>query len=219
MMDELKYTRKQLLKSLLDRSSKLARPPVSNFHVGAAGITPAGDVYVGVNLEFLRMPLNNCVHAEQFLIANLHHHREPELETIAVNAAPCGHCRQFFSELECADTVEFVFGNEPNDSYKLHELLPMRFKPQDLLGQNPPPLLLAPQKLPLEYSQSATRALEQRADEAVFQSAAKLALQEARESFAPYSKCPAGVALIAGSGDVYGGAYLESAAYNPSMQV
>jgi hypothetical protein len=42
------------------------------------------------------------VHAEQFLVANMMQHGEQRLETLAISAAPCGHCRQFFSELCCA---------------------------------------------------------------------------------------------------------------------
>ena len=37
------------------------------------------------------------------------------------------------------------------------------------------------------------------------------------QAYAPYSQCPAGVALITDSGDVYSGGYIESAAYNPSL--
>jgi cytidine deaminase len=193
-------------------------------------MTPEGDIYVGVNLEFLRVPLNNSVHAEQFLVANLRLHRETELEFVAVNAAPCGHCRQFYSELWCADRVKFLFPSRPANSmlahgkaqelrsYSLAELLPMRFKPQDLLGSNPPPLMLQPQRHKLIWTQEARAELAGRADSEIFQVAASLALAEACESYAPYSKCPAGVALITQEGDVHGGGYLESAAYNPSMQ-
>lgn len=42
------------------------------------------------------------MHAEQFLLANLLLHKEQELKILAISAAPCGHCRQFFSELSCA---------------------------------------------------------------------------------------------------------------------
>lgn len=211
---------RDLLKTLLAPASTLARPPISQFHVGAVGMTPSGDIYMGVNLEFVHMPLNNSVHAEQFLIANLRHHKETEISVVAVNAAPCGHCRQFFSELQCADSVEFMFGDNANGSYKLQQLLPMRFKPQDLLGADPPPLLLSPQNLPLEYSPAATGTIAQRSGESrLFSEAAQLALQEAQESYCPYSNCPAGVALITEDGEVYGGGYMESCAYNPSMQV
>lgn len=218
LMEKLGCSRKELLKSMLKPSSALARAPISSFHVGAVGMTPAGDVYVGVNLEFLRMPLNNSVHAEQFLIANLRHHCEPVVDMIAVNAAPCGHCRQFLSELQCSDTVQFVFGDQAQDTFSLAHLLPMRFRPEDLLGDDPPPLLLSPQNNSLEMSPAAEAVLCSRSSEGILHKAASVALQEARQSYAPYSLCPAGVSLITEDGTVHGGAYLESAAYNPSMQ-
>lgn len=68
----------------------------------AVGLGISGRLYVGVNLEFARLPVNNSVHAEQFLVANAVHHGERELVKIAVSEAPCGHCRQFYSELCCA---------------------------------------------------------------------------------------------------------------------
>lgn len=42
------------------------------------------------------------VHGEQFLMANLVLHGERSLQALAISAAPCGHCRQFYSELACA---------------------------------------------------------------------------------------------------------------------
>eukprot|EP00892_Ulva_mutabilis_P006359 jgi/Ulvmu1/4095/UM019_0074.1 len=218
LMHKLGCSRKELLKSMLQSSSTLARAPISLFHVGAVGMTPAGDVYVGVNLEFLRMPLNNSVHAEQCLIANLRHHGETVVDIIAVNAAPCGHCRQFLSELQCSDTVQFVFGDEAEDTFSLAQLLPMRFRPQDLLGDDPPPLLLSPQNNSVGLSPAAEAALSDRGSDDLFQRAAGVALQEAQQSYAPYSLCPAGVAMVTEDGSVHGGAYLESVAYNPSMQ-
>lgn len=71
-------------------------------HNSAIGLASSGCIYVGVNLEFPGMPLSQSVHAEQFLMANLLLHGEARLDTLAVSAAPCGHCRQFYSELACA---------------------------------------------------------------------------------------------------------------------
>jgi cytidine deaminase len=68
----------------------------------AVGLAGSGAVYVGVNLEFPGMPLNASVHAEQCLVANLLLHGEASLRALAVSAAPCGHCRQFYSELQDA---------------------------------------------------------------------------------------------------------------------
>ena len=68
----------------------------------AVGLGASGRLYVGVNLEFARLPVNNSVHAEQFLVVNALHHEEQAITKMAVSAAPCGHCRQFYSELCCA---------------------------------------------------------------------------------------------------------------------
>ncbi|KAG9144084.1 hypothetical protein Leryth_013731 [Lithospermum erythrorhizon] len=43
------------------------------------------------------------------------------------------------------------------------------------------------------------------------------ALKAANKSYAPYSGCPSGVALMDCDGIVYRGSYAESAAYNPSL--
>lgn len=68
----------------------------------AVGLGASGALYVGVNLEFARLPLYNSVHAEQFLLVNALHHGERAIQRLAISAAPCGHCRQFYSELACA---------------------------------------------------------------------------------------------------------------------
>jgi cytidine deaminase len=49
------------------------------------------------------------VHAEQFLMANLVLHNEDSLIALAISAAPCGHCRQFYSELACAVSAPQLF--------------------------------------------------------------------------------------------------------------
>ncbi|KAE8700326.1 Cytidine deaminase 1 [Hibiscus syriacus] len=83
----------QLLRSLVKTTQILARPPISKFHVGAVGMGSSGRIFFGVNLEFPGLPLNQSVHAEQFLITNLSLNAEQCLKYLAVSAAPCGHCR------------------------------------------------------------------------------------------------------------------------------
>jgi len=43
------------------------------------------------------------------------------------------------------------------------------------------------------------------------------AVNAARDSYVPYSGCPAGLALVTHSGRVYSGGVIESCAYNPSL--
>jgi homodimeric cytidine deaminase len=99
-----------LLLALLPAAALLARPPISRYHVGAAGLAASGAIYLGGNMELPRCPLNQSVHAEQFVVCNLAAHAETRLLTLAISAAPCGHCRQFYCELHRADAVRFVFG-------------------------------------------------------------------------------------------------------------
>ena len=113
----------------------------------AVGVGTSGAVYVGVNLEFRGAPLNNSVHAEQFLVVNCIHHGEEvsvsegedpallrdcpsfwdinhplfthplsmhqALDMLAVSAAPCGHCRQFYAELVQAVRRQYSCGVGP----------------------------------------------------------------------------------------------------------
>ena len=214
------------LRTLVTPASALARPPISNFQVAAAGATPSGDIYIGVNLEFPGVPLNQSVHAGQFLVANLRHHGESVLQYIAVNAAPCGHCRQFFTELACADDMHFLLphvgphGDESvvHQQISLEDLLPQRFGPKSLLGHAHPPLMLQPQGWRLRLTESSTKAAETHAGGARFGIAVRELLSCAQESYAPYTRCPSAVALISKSGHVFCGSYLESAAYNPGLQ-
>jgi cytidine deaminase len=215
----------ELLTLLISPASKLARPPISSFHVGAVGLGASGALYVGVNLEFARLPLYNSVHAEQFLLVNALHHGERAIQKLAISAAPCGHCRQFYSELACADSVKFSF---QGGTYLLDELLPHRFKPTDLLADPSTPLLLQSQNNRIKFSDSALSTIDSnslihppngdlgRKDE-VFRDACSAAFTEARSSYSPYSRCPAGVAIITWDNCVYSGGYIESAAYNPSI--
>ena len=112
------------------------------------------------------------------------------------------------------ETVRFTFGG---GTYSLGQLLPMRFKPADLLPAPAPPLLLQPQNNAIQLTGAARAALRERGGDAAFARAAAEALAEATGSYAPYSRCPAGAAIVTGEGHVYSGGYIESAAYNPSL--
>eukprot|EP00879_Flechtneria_rotunda_P021481 GHRR01022638.1.p1 GENE.GHRR01022638.1~~GHRR01022638.1.p1 ORF type:complete len:295 (+),score=84.05 GHRR01022638.1:578-1462(+) len=209
-----------LLLQILDEASHASRPCISQYRVGAVGLGGSGAVYIGANLEFPNNPLNQSVHAEQFLMANLVLHQERELHSIAISAAPCGHCRQFYSELTRADTVRFVFGYRGHTApevFGLDQLLPARFGPLDLLEDPSTPLLLQQQNHALAWSSTAQHTLQQRSQDAEFQQAAEAALAAAQTSYSPYTHCPAAVAIITKQGKVASGGYIESAAYNPGL--
>uniref|UniRef100_A0A5B6YPZ9 cytidine deaminase n=1 Tax=Davidia involucrata TaxID=16924 RepID=A0A5B6YPZ9_DAVIN len=219
----------QLLPSLVKPAQKLARPPISKYHVGAVGLGSDGRIFLGVNLEFPGLPLHHSVHAEQFLITNLAVHGEPRLRYIAVSAAPCGHCRQFFQELRNASDIQILITSSENESEEstkfkpLSSILPNPFGPYDLLDEETP-LLLEPHENGLSLLSKTIDSncgnLCNGVCELYSKNESKLkiaALEAANHSHAPYSGCPSGVALMDCEGNIYRGFYMESAAYNPSL--
>jgi cytidine deaminase len=92
---------------------------LQNFFVGAAGLGLNGAIYLGANLELPGHGLNSSVHAEQSMITNAAANRESGgLASIAVTAAPCGHCRQFMMEMRNAAELEItVLGQDASDCW------------------------------------------------------------------------------------------------------
>ncbi|KXZ49237.1 hypothetical protein GPECTOR_22g829 [Gonium pectorale] len=215
LLVERGHTLEEFLFSLITPASRLARTPISGFYVGAVALGGSGNVYVGVNIEFPHTPLNNSIHAEQCLLVNCLHNGETSMRALAVSAAPCGHCRQFYSEIKDADSLEYIFGADAKPKY-LTDLLPERFGPADLQDE-PFPLLLEPQHNAVAWSGPAEVEVAARQGDEAFQRAAAEALAEARQCYAPYTRCHSGAAIISSSGQVFSGGYIESAAYNPSM--
>lgn len=114
------------------------------------------------------------------------------------------------------ETVKFAF---QGGAYTLGQLLPMRFKPADLLPDPYTPLLLDPQHNRIQLTPEAKAIADtiEASQDSALASAAAAALDEARKSYSPYSRCPAGAAIVTDAGTVHSGGYIESAAYNPSM--
>ncbi|KAF5935111.1 hypothetical protein HYC85_026240 [Camellia sinensis] len=221
----------QLLPTLVKSAQTLARPPISNYHVGAVGLGSDGRIFVGVNLEFPGLPLHHSVHAEQFLVTNLVVHGSPRLLALAVSAAPCGHCRQFLQELRHASDLQiFITSDEqgqhkPSNFKPLSSFLSNPFGPFDLLD-NQTPLILEPHDNGLSISNPKNSNCSNLCNgnrESCTQNGFQLgeleveALRAANNSHAPYSGCPSGVALMDCKGKIYRGSYMESAAYNPSV--
>ena len=61
------------------------------------------------------------VHAEQFLLSNAAGYGESALVRLAVSAAPCGHCRQLYSELACAVGLSHI-GMKGTTTLQIHAL-------------------------------------------------------------------------------------------------
>lgn len=191
---------KQVMMALLPLASSYSRAPISNFHVGALALGASGDIYFGANLEIPHQWLGAAVHAEQSAIANAYMHAEDAVTAIAVNYAPCGHCRQFLNELSLTRDMDvLVSGEAPT---KLSVLLPHSFGPKDLDAKRG--------ALPAKRDDSLKLT-------AVSDALAAAALDAARSSYAPHSQSPSGVAFKTRNDRTFKGSYIENAAYNPSL--
>ena len=187
------------IRALLPKAAKLARPPISNYYVGAVCRgTTSGTLYLGANVEFAGEALSFTVHAEQSAVTNAWINGEAGIDLLAVTAAPCGYCRQFLNELSTAGTMQVSIGDE--DTHPLSYFLPQSFGPSDLGVAGG---LMSPSDNKLSIADR--------------DDLAEAALRAANMSYAPYSKSFAGVAIRAKDGRTFIGPYAENAAFNPSM--
>ncbi|UZD91580.1 cytidine deaminase [Cognatishimia activa] len=114
-----------------------AYAPYSNFKVGAALTTEAGETYVGCNVENVAYPEGTC--AEAGAIAAMIASGESRLTEVYVVAdaplpvSPCGGCRQKLIEFGAGDvvvTMATVDGVE--QKMTLSELMPGAFTEEHL---------------------------------------------------------------------------------------
>jgi cytidine deaminase len=117
-------------------AKKIALPPYSNFHVGAALLTEDGKVYLGGNIETSSYSLTIC--AERVAVFKAISEGERKFKAIALASdspdfcAPCGSCRQVLSDL-CGN-IDVIMVNHKDEMkvLKLSELLPFAFSDIDL---------------------------------------------------------------------------------------
>ncbi|GIU12617.1 MULTISPECIES: cytidine deaminase [unclassified Shewanella] len=189
----------ELLLALLPIAAALARPPISQFYVGAIAKGKSGDIYMGANIELPGEALFHSVHAEQSAISHAWLSGEMAIEDIIVNASPCGHCRQFINELVEGSKVKIHLPDQA--TAPLSHYLPYAFGPSDLDVTEP---LLSKQQQTLSLDSNDPMIIE--------------GLDHAGLSYAPYTKNFAAVVLETKDGATYCGRYAENAAFNPSMQ-
>lgn len=172
---------------------------ISHYQVGACVLGKSGNVYLGANCEF-KNTLPNTIHGEQCAIHNASVHNEKGLESIAINASPCGQCRQFMVELGDPKEFDVMFCDNDNISmFSLETLIPNNFGPENL---NLSGRLLTTPALNLIPTENMNQ-LD------------KVAFDMAVNSYVPYTKRACGIALKIGD-TIVPGKTLENAAYNPS---
>jgi cytidine deaminase len=88
-------------RELLERAEAVAPrayAPYSKFFVGAAVRTRDGRVFEGVNVENAAYPLGICAEKSALAKAVSEGVKPGDVEALAVNASPCGGCRQWFHQ-------------------------------------------------------------------------------------------------------------------------
>jgi cytidine deaminase len=170
-------------------------------------------LYLGANFEFSNAALSFTAHAEQAATNNAWLSGEHGLQSLAINAAPCGYCRQFLYELVTAKQLTILLpdANTPSGyaAEPLTNFLPKPFGPGDLdVKGGLMDRALSSHSLVLTDGPS---------DDPVIDAA----LKAASSSYAPYGTREtfnyAGVAVRLADEKIYAGRHAENAAYNPSL--
>lgn len=113
------------------QAQQQAYAPYSDFRVGAALLTAAGQVYTGANIENASYGLTVC--AERIAVFKAVLAGERLLQSIAIIGGgsgyiyPCGACLQVLAEF--APHITVIVANEKDEikEYNLSELLPQVF--------------------------------------------------------------------------------------------
>ncbi|MDK1287814.1 cytidine deaminase [Pseudoalteromonas umbrosa] len=193
---KLNCDREQLQQALLVVAAKFSQAPISSFFVGAVAFDKiTGNLYLGANLEFKHQALSLVVHAEQAAINNAWINGAHEITSIAINAAPCGFCRQFMNELSSAGNLSILL---PTGKYTLSELLPCDFGPGDLGNASS---LMASDVSDIDIDLPISEALK----------------QHLRYAYVPYTQNLSAAELVLKDGRAFYGRYAENAAYSPSL--
>jgi len=106
-----------------DAIAKNAYAPYSEYHVGAAVLARDGRVFAGANVENAAYPLGICAERSAIAKAAGEGLRPGDLEAIAINASPCGGCRQWLHEWRF-ERVHFRRADGTVATYAPGELLP-----------------------------------------------------------------------------------------------
>jgi cytidine deaminase len=117
-------------------ASTRAYCPYSKFPVGAALLTPAGEILSGCNIENASYGLTMCAERTTVFHAVAHGHRGFKAIVIytptPIPTAPCGACRQVLNEFAPEAEVICVCDGRDEIRTTVRELLPDAFGPHNL---------------------------------------------------------------------------------------
>ena len=225
--NELSVSIEKLMVLLLPVAETFAIAPISSFKVGAVvsahpeDIKAYSNLYLGANFEYENLSLNFSIHAEQSAVSNAWLNGENGIAAIATSAAPCGHCRQFLYETSGTNQLPVIMPanataidtgsgtntdkcSEQINSVDIQSLLPSAFGPKQLDCD----LLLMEDA----SNNDSFNLIELSSDQLVLK-----AFEQAKLSYAPYTKNYAGCVIEMTDGNVFVGRNAENAAHNPSL--
>jgi cytidine deaminase len=106
-----------------DAAARNAYAPYSKYFVGAAVLTRDGRVFAGANVENAAYPLGVCAEKSAIAKAASEGVKPGDVAAIAINASPCGGCRQWLHEWRI-DRVYFRRADGTVAEYAADALLP-----------------------------------------------------------------------------------------------
>jgi cytidine deaminase len=122
---------RRLIDAALDARSR-AYAPYSKFAVGAALLTPTGEIITGANVENASYGLSICAERAAVLAAVAAGHRDFAALAIAASggATPCGACRQVLAEFATDLPILLIDADNHQSvtAVTLANLLPGRFE-------------------------------------------------------------------------------------------
>jgi cytidine deaminase len=189
-----KIGRTDIMMHMLAFGAALAQTQTPGGALGAVAEGGSGGLYLGANIEWRGSGIKFSVHGAQAAVLNAWQGNETTLRGILVETEPCACCRQFLREIwDWANMKIMIAPEGPIPGHTIREIgLNLKgLRTENLVGH----------LLRRQFSESG--AVESR-------DLAKLAGTAARDSYAPYSKNFAGVALRAKNGVIHCGRYAET---------
>lgn len=124
------------LETAARRAAKLSYSPYSKFPVGAAILTPRGNIFTGCNVENASYGLCNCAERTAIFCAVAAGERAVTAVVVytptRTATAPCGACRQVINEFGPDALVISVCDSNDRRESPVSTLLPGAFGPRDL---------------------------------------------------------------------------------------
>ena len=127
------------LRAAAAAAMRRAYAPYSDFRVGAALLTPEGEIVAGCNVENSSFPSGGCAERGALFAAVVAGHRRFTHLAIVTEAneptPPCGMCRQALVEFAPALEITSLTTGGAEAHWTLADLLPNPFTPRSLRHQ------------------------------------------------------------------------------------